>query len=776
MQLVVKNRIFIGGQTMYQNDTMDGLYWSSFFFSKNEREKTKLELLNYIKSNAIQPYESGLENLLDIHSDEFDKKACEIAVLEYCLNESGFAKDVLSTEDYEKALNQFERKQYSSKLLKKLLGDFNYLLIRVRAIEHNDGLKKIKYYLLKSINLIAENLRQEHLNKEYLPLKQKISKICSGVNSVCYFEAEKNYFARFDDGLKKFILEKYGYNIDKALNMYSKSDAYICKRALLDDEKFWTEHEKFDIFAFLNNIYNLNGYTHAQKVISHIFDNIISDEIGKKLIENNLPIMFINKREFLSQIKEHTFMITFKRFNDIYDLNKIKNEPIIYPLETDENVEKKLVIGKEITNEFFKEIYPNDSGRVFEFFNGELNKEKDFYRLDGKYTIKDMFLFHTFGYWGNGENAPEYNVAKIYSPEYFSAENMWNRIYLIAYAMVQIEKKPQKYQSNLFEIFYDLFRAIEIKFGLKTSFQRDIKSRNEAYEQLKQILKCYDIDISDKFKNDYIISLLDRKVAIMEESERFPVLEQLGDAIYNFCVAEMMFYQPADLEENSIFNSYDNFVCAEAQIKIANMLSLDKIYISSGLIMEKHTRDTLIRPNNEMFWLKEERSQIRNAEKYLADSLEMIIGVICKDCGYKKAIEFTKDVIKKAYPDVFTGEIYFDSEIPEGLEIDSDYWNRIRPCPLYQYYYNTYLSEMYSSRMWEALSKFLLTYSLGTENKTERNFITNHFARDNELFEMKYLSNKSFNITMYDYLHKGLDYIMKHYAEGIKEKYKKISN
>lgn len=169
---------------------------------------------------------------------------------------------------------------------------------------------------------------------------------------------------------------------------------------------------------------------------------------------------------------------------------------------------------------------------------------------------------------------------------------------------------------------------------------------------MKNILKKYGVEISDKFKNDYIISLLDRKVAVIEESERFPVLEQLGDAVYGFAVAEMMFYQPTYYEPESIFKDYENYICASAQIEIAKKLGLDKLYISPLTLSYKYSNESCIDRVNEIFVLRERVLSANDTKfKFLADSLEMVIGTICNDLGYQAAIDFTKHIVKETYPE-----------------------------------------------------------------------------------------------------------------------------
>ena len=86
-----------------------------------------------------------------------------------------------------------------------------------------------------------------------------------------------------------------------------------------------------------------------------------------------------------------------------------------------------------------------------------------------------------------------------------------------------------------------------------------------------------------------------------------------------------------------IAKSYNDFICAQAQIKVAKKIGVDKLYLSSHSLPRKYERDILIDADNESYTMSQEREQFSNKQKYIADSLEMIIGVICNDCGYEKA-------------------------------------------------------------------------------------------------------------------------------------------
>ena len=753
------------------------LDWVTLFSLK---EKNKAEIIRQIKEDFKIPYTpEGLARNLGFDANQNAKAnstACEIVVLRFCLQDTDFAKDLLPEEDYGKALNQFERKQYSSKLLKEILTSFNSRISCRYNGEASIG-DKIEPLLKLDIIRTARVISEELAEKSFSELKKQIEKITSGVKSDCYFAAEKNTAYRqkaVNYELNKFLIEEYGYNLNETIHYDSNATEKMFKKVLLDSDKFWAEHEKFNLYAFVDSIYLFNDLKHAQKVLTYIFEGIRKNDIGARLIEGNLPLSYLSANKFFERCQNDMMRYSVGRFEGVYDLTKIQDDIYCYPLFKSDSSEEHITEGKKVFKELFNAVYPNDGERVLEFLNGQVDGREETFWVHERYSVKELLSIYSTGCWLNNT---ESKVLAVYCPDYFNADNIWNRIYIIAQAAAMLESNRQRCFANLFEIYYDLFKTVEKKFGIKTSYQKNTTERDNAYEELKKLLGKIDVKISDKWKNDYIVSLLDRKVAVMEEIERFPVLEQLGDAIYGLAVTEMMFYQPTEIEDESIFKHFDKYVCAEAQVKLARKLGIDKLYLSSHSLSYKYTRETFVDPDEESFVLRQEMEGYGCKFKYIADSLEMVIGTICKDLGYQKAIDFTKRILEETYPDVFKKEIRWENreEADHELEIDWEYWNRIKPAPFHEY--ETYSSKVYHIKMWDALDKFMLAYCLGTECVQERKFITNRYSHTdygNELYGKNSLGNHNINYAMYDYLHNGLAYVVDKYSAIIKENYKNI--
>lgn len=775
---------------MLQKHTVD-LDWSTVFYDGD-----KEILIRQLQSANTEAYSFDKHDYISIpeetHRDEFSKLAREIVVLKFCIEDTDFARDVLSEEEFEKCSVQYSRKNYNSKLLKDLLSRFCYLLSRNNYAEDKE---KLSTLLKLDILRADKELRAQQVEKAFLPLKKQVEKIASGVKGYCYFAAEnpaaygirKTFECKIGAELNDFIKRKYSYdynilngNGNLCLSVLSNNNTddinALFKRALYGDDEFWDKHKKFDIFAFLETVSEVNDLRHAEKIIDYIFSEISKIQYGREIIEKSLPLVFLKKQDFLIGLECRTFRFTFDRFKNYFDLQLLSGISLCYPFAEVEGAEIKLKCGKGLVEEFFKEIYPNDFDRVFNILKDEIASPSDAFsyrkqalcNVNGEWAVSDrdfdewnirhIFDYPTFGYHSG---VVDRDAVTVFCPEYFSAENIWNRFYLKAFYMSEAVKDKKMCFADLFEVYYDLFQFIEEKTGIKTAYQRNTEGRTEAYDKLKKVLKENGADISDKFKTDYIVSLLDRKVAIKEEAERFPVLEQLGDAVYGLAVAEMMFF---DGKINNIAKDFELFTCAKEQVKVAYDLGIDKLYLSSYSLPRKYERDVLINPDDEAYVLRQEREQLENGRKYLADSLEMVIGTICKDCGYKIALDFTKKLIKKAYPpEYFPAEIRWKDR--EGANVDKDYWTKILPSP-YSRLDNAQLT------MWLAFDKFFKAYVLGTEDIAARSYITNRIG-DSGLYEY-FCNDYEVNQVFYEYLHSGLERAIEKYADSVKQKYKNL--
>ena len=782
---------------MYPKNTVD-LWSTAFSFSKEEEQ----QIIEKIKSCTPQYDSRRLLSYLDSsnayeQNEEYGDyvKACETVALEFCLVGTRFAREVLSEEAYKKACDLFKRRQFTG-VIKDLLAMFVDLL-RFEQERKTRGPINLKLYFLKDIQEEFLALRDAKAEKTFSQLKKQIEKISSGVKSNCYFDAESpHYFTSIDERrfycsdahllskeLLDFVQKKYGYRFPNVpYSFYGGANLpLIYKRALFDSPAFWEKHPKFNIWGFLKSVEENNGLTHAKKILTYMFDRINSDPLGEQLLKNNLSLAYLYKETFLANMQDRVFSITFHRFEGLYPISKIEHKTFCYPLVSDDSLETRLARGKKVINGLFEAVYPFDYQAVLSYFNEQLDEEKhplpEFHKI--KLNVRELFIVHTFGFWDSASRTSEYRAAQFFCPEYFSAQNLWNRLYLLADAALTLESDRAKCYANLFESFYDFFLLIEKELKYETSFQRNTEGRDRAYQQLKKMLKKYNINISENHKADYIISLLDRKVALFEESARFPVLEQLGDAVYGFALAEMMYYQPAEIEDESILKKFQEFIQAETQVKLARMLGIDQLYLSSLSLSYKYALDIWVQPDHESFVIFQENSAdaIHCKQKYLADSLEMIIGTICNDCGYQVAVQFVKDLLKKCFSDVFTGEIRWEmrDQLDADADIDINFWRRIMPSPDPDF--DNYWSKHLYEEMYRALTKFMLAYCIGTDTVEKRTFLTKRFSHADEgdaLYGKERLGRFPYNHAMFVYLHCGLAAMVEKYAPIIQENYKNL--
>ena len=751
----------------------DGLFWPSLFSISNEIEKK--QLLTLIEETTIVNYTSLqlAQKMLEISNMHLDYRiddpcvqlACEHVALKFMLQDSELAKDLLNEDDFYKANELISRKQYNSKLLQKLLHSFLKLLIS----KQNDNLKNL--FTISIINEYSK-VQEDEINHSYGVLKKIIEKTTSGVKNNCYYNAEHSlqaFYTPLNDILNQFILNKINYNFNQSneckvnnetstlfCGYEQKVNNKILQTALINDDKFWAEHKNFNIVTFLNEIVNLNDIRHAEKVLELIIENLQKIPHINLIFKHNFPLYMSKYDELVEKLEEQTFRFCFKRLEPYCDLSILKTIHFCYPMN---KVEPNFFeIGQKVWNNFIcKYNYPNNFDDVNNFLNNEINRfiSGDTHEYNDIAVILDAAPFR---YSADNDDR---RLFTAYHPDCFSFDNIWKRVYLKAYAVTLLSKDEQTQFSYLQRIFVDLIKTIEKRIGICTTHQLDISTRTKHYEELKKTLNLFDINVNDEHKNDYIISLLDRDSALIEEADVFPILEQIGDAIYGFAVAELLFYDP---NTRNMSEKFENLTRAEAQVLISKKHRFDKLYLQIG-IPAKYTEYDSIFFDYEN--INEENLQILNQEKYLADSLEMIIGSIYRDVGIEQSINFTKQLLLTTFPEQLHKEVFPTEENKFNRDIDMDYWSKILPSP-----YSVMNSELIT--LWNALNKVILITSLGTETKEKRKYITNSFG-NTAIYGEKSL-NHIVTWAFHNYLNNGLYSVLQKYSEKIRNNYENNKN
>lgn len=754
----------------------DGLFWSSLFsISGNDKKK----IINSMKENqseysgyTLATKMLGSQTSKFRVSDPLLQRACEHIALKFMLCDSDLAKELLSEEELEKANEVYARKQYNSKLLKKLLYGFGKLLDALSCDTEN----------LFTISIIDEyrRIQEDETIRSFGELKKTIEKVASGVKNICYYNADQFLTVGntpLNDELNQLLLAKTNYDFNKTddhrfsmrkstlfFNNEGKVNNSILQLAIVNDSDFWAQHEKFGIIHFLNEIVKQNDIRHAEKVLSFIVENLQKMPNMNLVFKNNFPLYMSKYNELVERLEDQAFRFSFKRLESYCDLTKAQSASLCYPMSKAEP--SFFEIGKKVWERFISEYnYPNDYQTVNRYLSDEISRfiAGDTHNYDDIAVILDSAPFR---YSTDNEDR---RWCSAYHPDCFSFENIWNRVYLKAYTVTLLSDDEQTQFSYLQRIFVDLIKTIEKRIKICTVHQLDTTTRDQHYLKLKKMLSSYGIEANDEYKNNYIISLLDRDTALIEEAEAFLMLEQIGDAIYGLAVAELLFYNPDNIfyppdhydpNGKNIAERFEKCTRAEAQVLISKKHKIDELYLQIGLPAKYIEYDSIIF-DYETF--NEEQLQKLNQEKYLADTLEMIIGAIFIDKGIHPALDFAKKLLKETYPKHFSKEIHEKDRKGHDEGIGWEYWPRILP-GLY--------SEMSSAHyvIWNALEKVVLITSIGTDDKDKRNYITNSFSNT-----AIYGEEDDFGVSwpFYYYLHDGLDFVLQKYSDTIRENYNK---
>lgn len=746
----------------------DALFWASFFsVSEKEKKQAIKQIQDYPVNFDRQSFAqyvldaTGI-SLSDIRCDNpATQSACERVALKFMIADSDFAKDFLDSEEYEKAKQTFARKQFNSKVLQKLLNKFLTALSQRR----NNTLSNLfTIAILDEIRIVEE----EEADRTYGALKKVIEKAASGVKSGCYFEAEHSdylFYDPFSEELNRFGSKQSGYDFNKHnkpicnnetstlfCNRENQETNSILQKALLNDPEFWANHKHFNVVGFLNEIAKQNGQKHAEKVVLFLLGNLQKMPNMELVLKNGFPLWMSKYDELLNSLEEQAHRFAFKRLEPFCDISVLNEVALCCPMS---KVDKKCFeIGRSVWDKFIREYnYPSTGEGVQNYLDGEVAK----FVSGETHTNNDIAVIldgTTFRY--SVDNADR-RLFAAYCPDCFSAENIWKRVYLIAYALTLLSADEKTQFAYLQRIFVNLIKTVEERLGICTAHQLDESSRNQRYEELKNKLSSFGVSASDTHKEDYIVSLLDRDTALLSEAKLFPELEQLGDAVYGLAVAELLFYRP---QTEEMAKQFENYTRAEAQVKISVKNGFDKLYLQTGLPAKYVEYDTMF-TNTEAYVLKEEELQTLNQEKYLADSLEMIIGTVCKDSGVFEAIRLAKELLMKTFPKVFTGEIHPTDESIRNSAIEQDYWSRILPALCSDSY------DDYSATLSRALDKLMLCVSIGTDTKEKRQFITYSFGGSGMYGDDDGTSSWFF----YQYLTGGLSSVLEKYKATVRNYY-----
>lgn len=718
-----------------------GQFWSTYFSLKENEVKELIEhvdLLNYDHVLDLSQIVSEFYDRDRRQDPGIQRIVCK-SVFDWCLFASDFAESVLEKIEYEKACDLFRRKQYVG-VLNRLLKIF-YLVIDYAKLKD-----KMKLILSASIVKGVLELENDIVEKNFRLLKSKIAEIASGVKNECYLKRNTNLsIVIFNDQISDYIKKKYNYDVNSncygCYCDYNASASTFLRNFLIEDEDFWKNNCNFNIIAFINNVAEYNSLKQAYKIVNYIFEKIQAHEYYNVIVENNLPLTILSKDNLIDLVEKRVKNYTFGRFecDGMRSLTANEMSYFSYPIKGEHFNDNEILEGEIIFNDFIKFSYPENSDEVIEIFskpNAMIFEKNAHCNSIAEYVDNGLIDF-------NRRGMHKVLLEKVHT-KFFADKNVLSRMYLKCFLFKKIFGKETN--NKLYQVFFDIFKNIEQIYGFKTTLQLDDGLREKKYKILCNILESYKIDIrNSKYKKDFIVAILDRRFATIEETGKFTALEQYGDAIWELAISEMIFYDHryySNENDQQLVKSTEELKNAEYQSQVSKKIGLSDAYIVS----------------NKEFIDKE--------EKCLADSLEMIVAVIATEFGIESSIKFIQTILlqvdKRLIAPLKEKDTIKIFDLCREKGISEAYWIKIYPALYSSIFDNDY---SYISR---ALDKVLLCEFLGTHSKEIRNLITR------SLGSFGHICNYAEHTTevspvLYDYLHCGIEYVIKKYRNKIKK-------
>lgn len=689
------------------------------------------------------------------------------SLLNYIIDEE-FYTILIEEDEWKKFKSLVKRNDFKSRLVVEVLNKCRYLIVMNQPYSINAFSKLFEREIKREIKELENKLLANDLGN----FKKKIDSITGGLCIECYKEFINVSIFKPTDcyiEINNYILEKYKYNLvennphdcnyifEKSTNKLTE----ICLSLLLyNDNEFWRwdcypfQHKS--LYAFINIILKYHPFSYVEKIIDYLFNELRKNENYNFIIEKKLPIYAIDKERFLSVIKKRVVECIFGRFKLEFSNETMEQfqKMLIFPLYDVKN--EIIEEGKKLFEAYIEHIYETNSKDILNIFSNASTVVQVDNTKNGKsgLTVESYFSFPIYGDIMTIKKSIE-----AYSKGFFSNQNVLARIYIEVYLCKTIFK--ENYINALNEIFYDFFDMLEKEKGLVLGIKTDQTVKENHFKKLKEILKAYDVEIGLKegTKENYIISLLDRKVATIRQQEKFPELEQLGDAIYNFVVSEALFYNSKINSQKEFNEKFQEYVCGKSQVKIANVLGLDKLYINLMNINDNSEKLTYVE-KMQTNTLDERRYNEINIS--LADTLEMIVGSVSIEYGYMEAIKLCKKLIATTYPKLIFEKIsLFDVQNDKNFSLE--YKKKIFPGPFeIDFRDNDYC------QMWRSIEKFLMIQCYGNDTKEKRNWIAHStfpdtiycFKINGEIVDIR-------NQMLYAYLYNDIQTVIEMYTKRL---------
>ena len=630
------------------------------------------------------------------------------AIFDYLLQEDAL-KYFCQKNEYAEVERLIKRKQMGANLIDAV---WNRILFVINNLT-GDELNSLSLIINNDVKRGIQKIEEDFVTKKMKKLKEVIDNITSGINIKCYLSFYNNYPGyHLSNELLQYVTEKHGY---KLTDRYWDNDPMSIKRvlsmAILNDESFWDFNNGKDVLKFIALVEEYNSIKQAKKIIDYAFSEVCKDKELKFLYDNKFPFDFVNTENNiikwgLDRIKNHLNKTI------AFNVSDSEAKGLLYPIYS--GYENDVIKGKTIFEKFIKSYYPTDYTRFLEIFYN-LDNICFFEKLDvTKETAYEIIIRVAIEHDVVGFSIDRQNTRKYLSMKYKEFEDDGNVLGRLYYRLYLIDKYTNELSNEfIHEYLYGMLKGIDNKYNFKSSFVMDTKFRDEKYLILKDILSKHDVIIDDSFKQLYIIALLDRKYATAAEAKMFAELEQFGDSIYELAVDNIVFYNPNNGTELN-HQTREIHVNAGGQLHVAQYIGLENAYISK-LSSEL---------NLKYYHLEGHESGLPyNAlnGNYLADSLEMVIGVVAKEFGIQKALDFATKIITEANglskPVIEKFDTYY---LYNESKLDKEYFRKIFPSPFYEDddNYAQYMALSY------ALNKILKIAIIGNDTIEKRRKIS----------------------------------------------------
>jgi len=543
-----------------------------------------------------------------------------------------------------------QRNDYKSKLFTKLL----YLCELYLKQESTDTYKVIKSAINMTFRLKINEYYDEYIRKNVAPISKFVTRIVGHINPHVFISFYKRVSSR--EGLSFYnrinYTDEYFTKINKYITLDNETKTSFLEPlnykviSLLDREFI----SKTDITLPENSLYILldlmrrsNLKDQTINLVDYLLKHLVSKQNVLEVVEKGYPVAFglvEFKNDMIEYLKAH-----------IKNTYSIKDDALLslglYPLTDVHEIQTYIKSGRQIFLKFIQKIYGDQFNKFIKLFESPETiiraEETGNQYIKYELKVKSYYDFIRITMLDNFKDRTDKAIT-YFAPDYYDNEKALHRFYLTSYLVNQ--SRAIDYDGIMFGVLNFMFQLIENKFGLVPIRQHYIPEIESKKQGLNQFLLSY--GLNDKGSNDYYIAFLDREVATIDEQGRFPVLEQMGDAIYEFVIAEAELWDLDILNSNQFTMKKISYVSAEKQQKIANRLDLESYYISYPFFETRRKID-FVEKSIEYI---EDSSGDSRGKSYLADSLEMLIGAIYFDKGIDAAIDFTKKIVFDTFPEL----------------------------------------------------------------------------------------------------------------------------